>query len=44
MSTTTVSRTATTGLIGGALWALFPVASNITSVTTSNSAPSPSWP
>ena len=29
MSTTTVSRAATAGLVGGTLWALFPVASGV---------------
>jgi hypothetical protein len=33
MSTTTVSRTATAGLIGGILWALFPIASSVADVT-----------
>jgi len=33
MSTTTVSRAATTGLVGGALWALLPVSWKITDVT-----------
>ena len=32
MSTTTVSRAATAGLVGGALWALMPVAWNVVSV------------
>ena len=39
MSTTTVSRAATIGMVGGALWALLPVAWSVAELENTNTEP-----